>query len=86
MQDNDLDEDFDPEAHDSAMSRMFGDNYYTQDEGSDEKPVFEYSDDVDVISKFLFYFIFYFTRACEKWMRIVKEKGGEDVTVQNEMR
>lgn len=52
LQDNDLDEDFDPEAHDSAMSRMFGDDYYTQDDGSDEKPVFEYNDDVDVISKF----------------------------------
>lgn len=50
-QENALEEEFDPEAHDLAMSRMFGDDYYTQDEGSNEKPAFEYEDDVDVISK-----------------------------------
>ncbi|KAK4307431.1 hypothetical protein Pmani_020820 [Petrolisthes manimaculis] len=47
--DTNLDDEFDPEAHDEAMSHMFGDDYYTHDEGTEEKPVFEYSDDDDYV-------------------------------------
>ncbi|XP_042233020.1 protein KRI1 homolog [Homarus americanus] len=44
-----LDDDFDPAAHDGVMSRMFGDDYYV-DDGDTEKPVF--SDDEDIIQDY----------------------------------
>ena len=34
----DINDDFDPNSHDEKMSRIFGDDYYGQDE--EEKPVF----------------------------------------------
>ncbi|XP_045609159.2 protein KRI1 homolog [Procambarus clarkii] len=45
-----LDEDFDPAAHDGVMSRMFGEDYYEIDDGNTEKPVF--SDDEDIIKDY----------------------------------
>lgn len=45
-----LEDDFDPNAHDVAMSHMFGDDYYEADEGNTAKPVF--SDDEDIIKNY----------------------------------
>lgn len=49
-QNDELEEDFDPEAHDAKMANMFGDDYYNMDIEDDRKPVF--SDDDDDLSKF----------------------------------
>lgn len=42
---DELEEDFDPEAHDAKMANMFGDDYYNMDIEDDRKPVFSDDDD-----------------------------------------
>ncbi|XP_063608041.1 protein KRI1 homolog [Penaeus indicus] len=42
---DELEEDFDPEAHDAKMANMFGDDYYNMEIEDDRKPVFSDDDD-----------------------------------------
>ena len=48
--DDDIEGDFDPAAHDRAMSKVFSDEYYHQVEEEEEKPVFSDSDEEGLVT------------------------------------
>ncbi|XP_047469569.1 protein KRI1 homolog [Penaeus chinensis] len=65
---DELEEDFDPEAHDAKMANMFGDNYYNMEDEDDRKPVF--SDDDDDLKDYDEY--------VDKYGKSVVGGGGDD--------
>ncbi|XP_037778872.1 protein KRI1 homolog [Penaeus monodon] len=65
---DELEEDFDPEAHDAKMADMFGDDYYNMEVEDDRKPVF--SDDDDDLKDYDEY--------VDKYGKSVVGGGGDD--------